>query len=85
MEALERHPDGSYTFVLGASKTNQLGLRRPHDAKPLEGMAAEALSGWLAASGLRSSALWRAVRGTRLGAALSASANAVKSLRRVKK
>ena len=59
------------TPVLGRSKTNQLGLRRPHDAKPIEGMAAEALSRWLTASGLSSGALWRAVRGERLGAALS--------------
>lgn len=60
--------------MLARPKTNRLGLRLPHDTKPLEGMAAEALSGWLTASGLRSGAFWRAVRGERLGAALSASA-----------
>lgn len=55
----QRHGDGGYQFVLGRSKTNPTALRRPQDAKPIEGLAAEALSRWLTASGIVTGALWR--------------------------
>lgn len=74
VEALERHPDGRYTFVLGRSKTNQTARLRPQDAKPIEGLAAAALTRWLETSGIGSGAIWRSVRGDRLGQALSGAA-----------
>lgn len=34
VDALERHGDGGYQFVLGRSKTNPTALRRPQDTSP---------------------------------------------------
>jgi hypothetical protein len=71
MEALERHPDGSFTYVLGRSKTNQLAKRRAIDHKPVEGAAADYLHLWLAVSGIESGALWRRIEGDRVTTPLS--------------
>jgi site-specific recombinase XerC len=43
---------GLFVFTLATSKTNQTGLDRPENDKPVAGRAARALSAWLAASGI---------------------------------
>jgi integrase len=62
LENVERNMDGTYTYFLGRSKTNAVGARRPQDAKPVAGRAAEALSAWLAASRVEEGAIFRRVR-----------------------
>jgi len=64
-----------FLYTLTHSKTNQAGVERPQDTKPLVGVAGEAMAAWLAASGITSGALFRRVRkGGHLGEALSAAA-----------
>lgn len=60
--------EGGYLFLLGASKTNQSGRLRPQDQKPLVGAAAEALTQWLAISGIEQGPIFRRIRrGQQLG------------------
>jgi len=51
-----------YLYRLGASKTNPSGAPRADDAKPIVGVAAQALAEWLRASGIRHGALFRRIR-----------------------
>ena len=50
MRFLKRVPEG-FTYTLTYSKTNQTGIHRPENDKPLLGAAAAALSEWLMAAG----------------------------------
>ncbi|WP_369423034.1 site-specific integrase [Leptothrix ochracea] len=49
-------------YVLRHSKTNPDGAQRPENLKPIAGRAAQALSAWLAASGIQQGALFRRIR-----------------------
>lgn len=74
MKFLKRVADG-FTYTLVHSKTNQAGLQRPENDKPLLGAAATALTAWLSASGIVEGPIFRQVRkGGQLGAALAAAA-----------
>lgn len=74
VENTRREGDG-YVFTLVTSKTNQAGVDRAENAKPIVGLAAQALSAWLAASRVTSGALFRRVRrGGVIGEPLSAAA-----------
>ncbi len=65
----------AYVFALAYSKTNQTGTDRPDNDKPIVGVAAAALEAWLAASGIRSGAIFRRIRrGNKLGEPLSSAA-----------
>ena len=71
MRFLKRVPNG-FTYTLTYSKTNQAGIHRPENDKPLLGAAAEALSEWLMAAGIVDGRIFRQVRkGGKLGTALS--------------
>lgn len=62
MEHLERTSETSYLYRLGHSKTDQSGRAAASDpGKPLMGPAAEALSAWLEASGVREGPIFRRV------------------------
>ncbi|MDM0109904.1 site-specific integrase [Variovorax sp. J22R24] len=75
VENLRRVQDGQYIYSMGHSKTNQSGVARPEDNKPLVGKAAQAMQSWLAASQIHSGALFRRIRkGDQVGEPLSASA-----------
>ena len=75
LENLHTRPDGSYVYVLVHSKTNQAGRDHPDNAKPLVGRAARALGDWLAASGVKSGAIFRRIRkGDQVGEPLSPAA-----------
>ncbi|SFQ05341.1 Site-specific recombinase XerD [Variovorax sp. 770b2] len=75
IENLRRVEPAVFLYTLTHSKTNQAGVERPQDTKPLVGSAGEAMEAWLAASGITSGALFRRVRkGGHLGEALSAAA-----------
>jgi integrase len=62
MDNVVPNDDGSYTYWLGATNTNPSGERRPEDAKPVVGRAAEALKAWLDAAQIREGAIFRRVR-----------------------
>jgi integrase len=65
----------AYVFALAYSKTNQTGTDRPDNDKPIVGVAAAALEAWLAASGIRSGAIFRRIRrGNKLGEPLFSAA-----------
>jgi integrase len=65
----------SYLYTLAHSKTNQAGVERPEDVKPLVGSAAQAMQAWLAASGIQEGALFRRIRkGGHLGEPLAPAA-----------
>jgi hypothetical protein len=65
----------SYFYILAHSKTNQAGVERPEDIKPLVGRATVALAAWLAASGIKEGALFRRIRkGGHLGEPLALAA-----------
>lgn len=81
MENLERipdvlHVDGNreirFIYRLALSKTNQDGKSDPNEAKPIVGMAAEALHAWLRAANITSGKLFRAIRKDKVGTSLSA-------------
>jgi site-specific recombinase XerC len=66
---------GGFIYTLAYSKTNQAGLQRPENEKPLLGTAATALTVWLDASGITEGPIFRQVRkGGQLGAVLAAAA-----------
>lgn len=70
---LRRVEPAAFLYTLSHSKTNQAGVERPQDTKPLVGSAAEAMEAWLSASDIASGALFRRIRkGGHLGEALSA-------------
>ena len=72
MKFLKRISEG-FTYTLTYSKTNQAGMQRPENEKPLLGSAAAALTGWLDAAGITEGPIFRQVnKGGRLGGALSA-------------
>ena len=75
LDNVERNLDGTFTYHLGRSKTNQAGGRRPHDAKPIAGRAATALFAWLQVSRVVEGAIFRRVRkGTTVAEPLTPSA-----------
>ncbi|RZL92636.1 MAG: hypothetical protein EOP82_09640 [Variovorax sp.] len=75
MENLRRVDARSYLYTLAHSKTNQPGVERPEDVKPLVGSAAAAMAAWLAASGIKEGALFRRIRkGGHLGEPLAPTA-----------
>jgi site-specific recombinase XerC len=47
LENVRRDGQGGLVLVLGKSKTNQSGARRPENIKPIVGKAAAALEAWL--------------------------------------
>lgn len=49
-------------YVLHHSKTNPDGAERPENLKPIAGRAAQALTAWLAASGIQQGAIFRRIR-----------------------
>lgn len=64
-----------YVFHLARSKTNQAGVERIDNAKPVVGRAAEALTSWLTAAKINSGPLFRRVRrGGHIGEPLSPAA-----------
>lgn len=69
---LRRLDETSYVYHLGHSKTQQAGPTATSTPdKPVLGVAAQALSIWLAASGLTQGALFRRLWRSRIGPALS--------------
>lgn len=75
MENLLRVDAQTYLYRLGHSKTEQAGSEHnPHAEKPVVGVAAEALTGWLEASGVESGAIFRRIRGSKAGEPLSGQA-----------
>lgn len=75
MAHLQRVAPGEYIYTLAFSKTNQAGLERPENHKPVVGRAAQALEVWLQASGITTGAIFRRIRkGENLGEALSPAA-----------
>lgn len=75
MHQLRRNGPGSYTFVLAYSKTNQAGLDRPENYKPVEGSAGAALQAWLAAAAIEVGPIFRQVKkGGSVGEGLSPAA-----------
>ena len=63
---------GGFTYTLTYSKTNQAGIQRPENDKPLLGAAAVALSDWLIAASIVEGRIFRQVRkGGKLGMELS--------------
>lgn len=61
-EKLQQLEDGSFTYELRYSKTNQTGAARSGMFKPIAGPAAAAMQAWLVASGIRSGPLFRRIR-----------------------
>lgn len=61
LENTVRHGD-HFVFTLAYSKTNQAGMDRPENDKPVVGRAARALTAWLAASKIKSGPIFRRVR-----------------------
>ena len=74
MRFLKRVEEG-FTYTLMHSKTNQAGLHRPENEKPVLGIAATAMSAWLDASEINEGRIFRQVRkGGKLGAELAPAA-----------
>lgn len=61
MENVRRSGD-AFVFTLTHSKTNQAGVDRAENEKPLVGRAAQALQAWLTASGIVAGPIFRRVR-----------------------
>lgn len=61
MRNLMRSGLEAFDYVLAFSKTNQLGEVSPSDHKPLRGSAAQAMSSWLAASGIEHGPIFRRI------------------------
>jgi integrase len=75
VENVQANSDGTYTFWMGASKTNPTGDQGPDDGKPVAGRAAVALAEWLKASGISTGPIFRRVRkGTTVSEPLTANA-----------
>jgi integrase len=72
---LKRLGGTDFEYELVHSKTNQAGVDRPENHKPLVGIAGQAMDQWLQASGISEGKIFRRVRkGSHLGGALSAAA-----------
>jgi hypothetical protein len=66
LENLVRTDAQTYVYRLTHSKTDQVGTEHnPNAEKPLVGPAAEALTAWLEASGIRSGPIFRGIRKTK--------------------
>ena len=66
MENLVKVDEQTYVYRLTHSKTDQAGTEHNADAgKPIVGPAAEALTVWLEASGVKSGAIFRRIRKTK--------------------
>ena len=75
MENLERTGETSYVYRLAHSKTDQSGRAAASDpGKPIMGPAAEALTAWLEASGVREGPIFRRVSRGKATEGLSAQA-----------
>lgn len=75
MENLIEINDTTYIYRLTHSKTDQAGTEHNADAdKPIVGVAAEALTAWLNASGVTSGAIFRRIRKTKAVEPLSGQA-----------
>lgn len=75
MANLQRIAPGEYIYTLAYSKTNQSGLDRPENHKPIIGRAAQALEVWLQASSITTGAIFRRIRkGGKLGEPLAPAA-----------
>ena len=75
LESLTAVGTDVYLYRLARTKTDQAGTEsNPHADKPIVGPAAEALDAWLKVSGIKSGALFRRVRGTRVAEPISAQA-----------
>jgi hypothetical protein len=71
----EKVDDQTYLYRLTHSKTDQAGTEHNPDAdKPITGMAAEALTHWLHASGITTGPIFRRVRKTKAAEPLSGQA-----------
>ena len=67
--------DGGFAYTLSHSKTNQAGLERPDNEKPVLGTAAQALDAWLTAAKITDGRIFRRIRKAgHVGEMLSASA-----------
>lgn len=63
MENLTRIDENTYLYRLTYSKTDQAGTEHsPHAEKPIVGPAAEALTAWLDASGVKAGPIFRRIR-----------------------
>ncbi len=62
LDNTQRAGDHLWIYTLGQSKGNQAGTDRAENEKPIAGTAAVALEAWLAASGIRSGAIFRRIR-----------------------
>lgn len=74
VEHLTKTQNDNYLFRLARSKTNQDGTGRGIVEKPINGVAAAALTRWLGASGISEGPLFRRLWKSRLGPALSPAA-----------
>lgn len=75
MENLVKVDDQTYLYRLTHSKTDQAGTEHNSDAdKPITGVAAEALSDWLQASGVTTGTIFRRIRKTKAVEPLSGQA-----------
>lgn len=72
MEQLQKIDDRTYLYRLAHSKTDQAGTAENAEAvKPVVGLAAEALTAWLTASGVTSGPIFRRLYKSRPGGGLS--------------
>ena len=75
MENLVKLETDTYLYRLTHSKTDQSGTQHLVDAdKPLVGRAAHGLTEWLETSGVKSGAIFRRIRGSKVAEPLSAQA-----------
>lgn len=75
MQFLKRIGPEAYLYNLAFSKTNQSGLDRAENHKPIFGLAAQALTAWLELSRISNGAIFRRVRkGSLIGEALAPAA-----------
>jgi integrase len=75
LENTHKVGEHAWVYTLTHAKANQSGADRPENDKPIVGVAAEALEAWLAASGIRSGAIFRRIRkGTTVAEPLSPAA-----------
>ncbi|ADP20023.1 MULTISPECIES: site-specific integrase [Achromobacter] len=61
LENTRRVPEG-FLYTMGQSKTNQEGVERSDQHKPIVGRAAQALEAWLTAANISSGPIFRRVR-----------------------
>jgi integrase len=75
LKFLKRVGPDEFVYSLAFSKTNQSGLDRPDNNKPVAGAAAQALQVWLDAAGITTGPIFRRVlRGGHVGLPLSGAA-----------